>query len=192
MKCLALWLIALMVLLVQAVPMDKRDGAVPYQITSPAVNSTWYINQNLVIVWNKPSDNTPINVGLVAGDNEVLSANSILVADGLSGSIGALLYPVSKSLGNSTNPWRVAIAHGSDPVVYSGSFYISSDTTHEPINTTPSASGASYSALASISILGPNGQPLTFAENGASSAIAKVASPCLGAIVMMTMAIILS
>lgn len=92
-----------------------------------------------------------------------------MVAEGISGSIGTVVYPVSPSLGNGTSAWRVAISHQSDPVVYSAPFYISSSSSSSQPNYTASASNATYSAVASISILGPDGKPLTFNNSSAAS-----------------------
>ncbi|CAO3630568.1 unnamed protein product [Cunninghamella blakesleeana] len=159
--------ISMMASSMMAIPIEKRDAS-PYEITYPTSNEVVQINSNLAITWNK-GDNSPINIGLVAGEDGSLSSNSIVVAEGISGSIGTVVYPISPSLGNGTNAWRVAISHSSDPVVYSAPFYISSSSSSssQP-NYTATASNATYSAVASITILGPDGRPLTF--NNASSA----------------------
>jgi hypothetical protein len=102
---------------------------------------------------------------LIAGEDEPLSSSSILVSKEISGSIGTVVYPVSSSLGNGTSAWRVAISHGSDPIQYSPPFYISSNVSAQQAQQQPSftasASNATYSAAASISILGPDGHPVS-------------------------------
>ncbi|CAO3648353.1 unnamed protein product [Cunninghamella echinulata] len=182
--------LTLMASSIMAVPVEKRDGA-PYEITYPTAGTVVQINQNLGITWNK-GDNSPINIGLVAGADGTLSSNSIVIAEGLSGAIGSLVYPVSPSLGNSTSAWRIGLSHGSDPVVYSAPFYISSSTNQSQPHYTASSNNATYSAVASISILGPDGKPLTFGETSAAiTSFASVDTMSYGIIPILLMSYIL-
>ncbi|KAI8344747.1 hypothetical protein BC941DRAFT_497951 [Chlamydoabsidia padenii] len=153
--------------MVNANPIQKRDT--PYQITSPTANTTVQVNQNLSVTWNKGTDNSPIDISLIAGSDQPLSESSIAISKGISGSIGTVVYLVPSSLNNGT--WRVAISHGSD-IEYSPAFHISS-TTQQQVQQpsfSASASNASYSAVASIAVVGPDGKPVTpGGSNGASS-----------------------
>ncbi|ORZ13273.1 hypothetical protein BCR42DRAFT_419536 [Absidia repens] len=169
-------LLALAGSFVQAIPIDKCDASTSYEITSPVANSTLQVNQNAVISWNKGTDNSPINIGLIAGSDTPLSSSSIVISEGISGSIGTVVYVIPSSLGNSTNAWRVAISHGSDPVIYSAPFYISNhgpqQVQQQQPSFTASASNATYSAQASIDILGPDGSPLPKGGSSDASSIA--------------------
>ncbi|ORZ04366.1 hypothetical protein BCR42DRAFT_429261 [Absidia repens] len=177
--------------LVNAVPIDKRDDTIvtPYEITSPTANATVQVNQNAVINWNKGTDNSPINIALVPGSDSSLSSDSITISEGISGSIGTLIYKVPSSVENENDSslWRVAISHGSDSVTYSAPFYISNTASQQQIQQpsfTASSTDASYSAVASITILGPDGKPLYVGGDSQSSDASSVGAFVMSYVVL--------
>ncbi|ORZ02923.1 hypothetical protein BCR43DRAFT_510054 [Syncephalastrum racemosum] len=172
------FILSALALCVSAAP-TVRQAEGPYTITSPAQDATIYSGKPATVQWIQ-GDNKPLTISLAGSD----STDTVSLAENVNGNVGEFVVNVP-SVASSCKKYRLVLGNEGINATYSQPFYVSADgkpcdqqqsSPASSSSSAPPTSSASMekdlsgaTAVASISILNDNGQPMHTGDSAAGA-----------------------